>query len=148
MPSDFLQNFVRDLVGIIFGVGGLAYIYGVSDASRPAGIGCALMSWFTRQIFVAFGFTAIPAAFFGTLVASLYAEIMARKLKRPATSFLVMGLLPLVPGGSIYQAMLELTNGNDSAALANAREALGLAVAMAFGVVIVTSFFKIKPAMQ
>lgn len=37
--------------------------------------------------------------------ASLYAEVMARAKKAPATVFYIPALIPLVPGGSLYYTM-------------------------------------------
>ncbi|MBQ1965266.1 MAG: threonine/serine exporter family protein, partial [Clostridia bacterium] len=36
---------------------------------------------------------------------SVYAGIMARVLKTPATTFITTSLIPLIPGGSLYYTM-------------------------------------------
>ena len=43
--------------------------------------------------------------FIGTLALALYAEIMARVRRAPATGYLHVALFPLVPGGGIYYTM-------------------------------------------
>lgn len=146
MDNPVLIQIFRDFVGIIIYILGFAHIYGVSKTSRPAAIGCALLSWFSYTFVQSLGFGLVPAAFAATILVTLYAEIMARVLKRPAPSFLLMGLLPLVPGGSIYRAMLHLVNNRRPEATASAFEAFTLAAAMAGGVVFVTAFFKVKPS--
>lgn len=40
--------------------------------------------------------------FFPALVATVYAEIMARVVKAPATPILACSIIPLVPGGKLY----------------------------------------------
>ena len=50
--------------------------------------------------------------FIATMAVSLYSETMARVYKAPVTMFLVVGLLPLVPGAGIYYTMEYLVMGN------------------------------------
>lgn len=47
-----------------------------------------------------------------TIVAATLAEIFARVFKTPATVFLIIGIVPMVPGGGIYYTMEALINGN------------------------------------
>lgn len=47
-----------------------------------------------------------------TVTISILAEICARILKAPATIFLLIGIIPLVPGSGLYYAMNYLINGN------------------------------------
>ena len=70
----------------------------------PAALG-GLLSWevyllshaVTGELFLA---TMAAAAF-----AALYAEILARWLKAPATLFLIPALVPMIPGSTLYYAM-------------------------------------------
>lgn len=52
---------------------------------------------------------ALHSIFLANLLASafavVYAEILARRMKCPATLFVLPGIVPLVPGGSLYYAM-------------------------------------------
>ena len=65
----------------------------------------------------------------GTFAAS-YSEIAAKIAKTPATVFLLPALIPLVPGGSAYYAMLALVQNQFSImrqyALVTAQWAMGL----------------------
>jgi len=55
----------------------------------------------------------------GAFAVALCSEIIAFILKRPATVYLVPGVMPLVPGGGIYTMMHEAVLGNlDKAATA------------------------------
>lgn len=146
MDQITLFQIFRDFIGTVVYILGFAHMYGVSKSSRLAAIGCALLSWFSYKFMQSFGMGIIPAAFIATILLTLYAEIMARVLKRPVPSFLLLGLLPLVPGGSIYHAMLHLVNNRQGEAMERAFEAFGLAAAMAAGIVFVTAFFKVKPS--
>ena len=48
---------------------------------------------------------SIPAAFLAAVSISLFSEVMARVRRCPVTGYLLVALLPLVPGGGIYYAM-------------------------------------------
>ena len=70
---------------------------------------------------------------------TLYAEIMARVRKCPVTSYLLIALMPFVPGSGIYTAMRCCVQGNTSLFLSALLHTLGLAGALAVGALIGTS---------
>lgn len=74
-----------------------------------------------------------------TIVVSVLSEIFARILKAPATIFLVIGIVPLVPGGGLYYAMNALINGDYALFAQKGIETAACAGAIAAGVSVVTS---------
>lgn len=70
---------------------------------------------------------------------SLYAEILARVLKTPTTTFIITSLIPLIPGGSLYYTMSSVFGGNFDVFLGNAVSTLSLALALAIGVAIIAA---------
>lgn len=76
--------------------------------------------------------------FIGAAFVTLFSEVMARVTKAPATIYLVPGLLPMVPGGSLYYTTYALVTGDESgAAYYGTRTALA-AIGIAFGLVVVS----------
>lgn len=76
--------------------------------------------------------------FIGAAVVTLFSEVMARVTKAPATIYLVPGLLPMVPGGSLYYTTYALVTGDKAGAnYYGARTALA-AIGIAFGLVVVS----------
>lgn len=73
--------------------------------------------------------------FVASLLVSLYAEIMARLLKAPATIFIAPSIIPLVPGASLYYTMAYALGGNSDLFIKKAVDALILACAIAVGVI-------------
>ena len=71
----------------------------------------------------------IAAAF-----AVVYAELLARWLKTPATLFVVPAILPLVPGGSLYYTMENIVHGRMEAARAYGVQTAIAALAIAAGI--------------
>ncbi len=76
------------------------------------------------------------AAAFG----AVYAEIMARVCKAPATVFTILSEIALIPGGSLYITMHHLVGGRQAQALQYGMHTLTVAVAIALGIVLVTAF--------
>lgn len=71
-----------------------------------------------------------------TLLA-IYAEVMARVIKTPTTTFITIGLIPLVPGSSLYYTMTYAFSGRGEDFLEKGIYTLGLAGALAFGIILV-----------
>ncbi len=76
---------------------------------------------------------------------SLYAEVLARLLKTPTTTFIMTSLIPLVPGSSLYYTMTTAFSGNMDGFIEKGLQTLGLAGALAAGIITVagaSSFIK------
>ena len=123
--------------GIIFQVRGIKLIF--------SGLGGAL-GWLVYLLCaIPFPGSTIPRFFFATVVVTLFAEWCARALRAPVTVFLAVALIPLVPGGGIYQTMLYCVQGNSAAAVTECIRTIGIAGAMSMGVVIVSSVAHMLP---
>ncbi len=83
--------------------------------------------------------SAIPRYFFATLAITIFAEWAARALRTPVSVFLAVSLIPLVPGNGIYQTMLFCIRGQTSQAVRECINTVGIAGALAMGVVVVSS---------
>ena len=81
----------------------------------------------------------IAQMFVAAAVISVYAEVMARVRKYPVTGYLMVAILPLVPGGGIYYTMEYAINGEVDAVLTSFLHTLGLAGAIAVGVLLVST---------
>ena len=88
-------------------------------------------------------FHPILANLIAMMGVSLYSELMARYLKAPATIFIVVGCFPLVPGKGIYQTMLYLISNDRSMFLNSLLETIGIALALATAILIISTVFKV-----
>ncbi len=77
------------------------------------------------------------------LVITLYSELMARIRRCPVTSYLIVALLPLVPGGGIYYAMRHCIAGDNYRFLTTLLETFGIAGALALGVLLGSSVVRL-----
>ena len=77
--------------------------------------------------------------FLASATVTIYAEVFARVIKTPTTTFLVPSLIPLIPGGSLYYTMNYALNEQWGSFAAKALYTLELAAALALGIIAVTT---------
>lgn len=92
---------------IMAGVGtlGFSIYFRVREKNVAASTAAGIIGWaiyllifhFTEQLFL--------SNFVAAFLVYLYAEIMARILKAPSNIFLIPGIIPLLPGGTLYYTM-------------------------------------------
>lgn len=97
------------------------------------------LGWFAYLLTAPLFRNDIAQTFVAALVISAFAEIMARVRKCPVTGYLLVAIFPLVPGGGIYYTMEHAINGETEAFLASFLHTLGLAGAIAVGVLLVST---------
>lgn len=83
----------------------------------------------------------VPRFFFAAVAAAVYAEVMARVVKCPATLFVVTAAIPLVPGGSLYRTMQYFMEREFALCSAQGLNTMLLAMAIALGMLCPMSFF-------
>ena len=74
---------------------------------------------------------------------AFYAEILARILKTPATTFLIPSMIPHIPGGALYTTMRYALEKQWQPCLNQAFNTFKLALALALGFVAVLTVFNV-----
>lgn len=77
--------------------------------------------------------------FFPALVATAYAEVMARILKAPATPILACSIIPLVPGGKLYYTTYYFVVGQMEVFNYTLTQTLRIAAGLAVGIIVVSA---------
>ena len=110
----------------------------------PAGqdIVCAGASTVMQGLVYLLAGKTILAGFFAAMAISLFSEVMARIRRCPVTGYQLVALLPLVPGGGIYYAMGYCLEGDTEQFLSALLGTLGMAAALAVGVILASSLFR------
>lgn len=106
-------------------------------SSLGGGVGWAVCLLFT------FTGSDIVQYFMGAVAVAFYAEVMARVMKAPATGFLVVGILPFVPGGGIYYTMEYCLSGDTERFLTTGIHTFGIAGAVAVGILLISSLVRL-----
>lgn len=86
--------------------------------------------------------SGIFAAFLAAMAIGTFSEIMARVRRCPVTGYVLVALLPLVPGGGIYYAMSYCVAGDTQLFLNTLLHTFGMAAALAVGAMLASSLFR------
>ncbi len=81
--------------------------------------------------------------FASAVTLTIYGETLARVVKCPATLFIITASIPLIPGGSLYHTMKFFMEGKFDAFSQQGLHTVLLAVAIAVGILIPTSVFRL-----
>ena len=131
MFSGLFSSFLASLgFGILFNIKGKNLIL--------AGIGGAI-GGMVYKLVLFLGGSEMIAMFSGSVVFSLYSEILARVCKTPVTTFIICALIPLVPGGGMYRTMQQAIAGNIDKALAIGLNTISIAGVLVLGILLVST---------
>jgi uncharacterized membrane protein YjjB (DUF3815 family) len=75
----------------------------------------------------------------GALCVGIFSEIAAAVYRKPATVYIIPGIIPLVPGGGMYETMLYSVLGNRETASFIGFRTLSAAAAIAVAIAIASS---------
>lgn len=101
------------------------------------------LSWFIYLLaFDYLHFSNVASFFIASAVASTYSEVSARLLKTPVTTFIICAVIPLVPGGGMYNTMFQSIQGNITESLELGIQTLSIAGTVAVAVFFVSSIAK------
>ena len=112
----------------------------------PGILVCAVggvLTWTTYLVALELGVGVIYANLIGGIVASVYAEVMARVRRFPAISYLVVSLFPLLPGAGIYYTMAYAVENEMTRFAAKGYQTAAIAAALALGILLVSTAFRI-----
>lgn len=133
-----LHEYILPCACSFFACAGFCVIFNIRGWGIPICCAGGALGWL---VYLLFGRT-IPAAFLAAVFIGLYAEIAARLRRCPVTGYVLVALLPLVPGGGIYYAMRQaMTQQLDQFRL-TMLETLGMATALAIGSMLSSSAFR------
>ena len=104
------------------------------------------VTWGTYCLVAALGCDNYLCCFIAACVASAFSELMARVRKYPAISYLVISLLPLIPGAGIYYTALYIIRGNMALASQYGTNTLATAGVMAAGILLVSTVVRMWTA--
>ena len=83
------------------------------------------------------------ALFVASLLASVFAEVLARVVKSPATVLLIPMVIALIPGGNLYYTMFHMVQGHAILFQSYLKLVLQEAASIALGVMIMTSAMQV-----
>lgn len=140
---EFLQSWVLPCVYALLSSASFCLVFNIHGIGiLICGLGGGL-GWLAYLVSFAAGGGIIFSNFLAAIAITLYAEVMARIRRCPVTSYLLIALLPLVPGGGIYEAMRHCVAGDTELFLEVLLRTLGIAGALAIGTMLASSILRV-----
>ncbi len=84
----------------------------VREKNVIAAMAGGAIGWIVYLVFFHFTEDLFISNFAAAFIVFVWAEIMARILKAPSNTYLIPGIIPLIPGGSLYYTMKGVVDGN------------------------------------
>ena len=132
---------IQCLAGLC-GTLGFGLMFNMHGRGIPFALLGSLISWPVCVLCMRIGLQEPIAYLFGAAASSLYAEIMARIRKFPATSYLMCALVPLIPGSGIYYTMDFIRRNMLPEAYNKGMMTAAIAGSMAVGVLLISTGFR------
>ena len=135
------HSLIVELLAAFIGCVGFTIIFNIRT---PGSFLCAaggIVTWLIYRLAQNTG-SDITAYLLATIGAAVYAEIMARIRKYPAISYLVVSLIPLIPGAGIYYTMNHVVSGNMTAFAEQGTFTVAIAGTIAVGILLVSTIFR------
>ena len=133
---------VIQVVTSFFGSLGFAMLFHVGSGHVWLGALGGMIVW---EIYLLTGLFT-ESVFWGYVIASFagtcYGEWMARRKKTPATLFLVPAIITMIPGGSLYETMYCMVNGDYMGFFSNGASTVSMALAISVGILLASSLIR------
>lgn len=100
---------------------------------------CGAVAWTLYKYIYLMGGSIIISNFVGSLGMAILGEVLSRIFKKPATFFIIPGIIPLVPGYGIYYTMFSLINNNYNQFVQMGATTGKVALAIACGIIVASS---------
>ena len=131
-----------------FGCLGFSILFNIQP---PGSLLCVLggvLSWATYGLALRLGCSDLTAFFAAGVVSAAYAEIMARIRKYPAISYLVISIVPLIPGAGVYYTMNHAVQGNMDLFASTGMHTGAIAGIIAVGILTVSTIVRLVTVWQ
>ena len=139
-----MNESVIQLIAALFGGLGFGLLFGMPTRHLlPSALG-GVMAWAIYLGMVKLTGIEFLACLVAAAAAVVYAEALARLRKTPATQFIMGGIVPLVPGSSLYNTMSCAVRGEMEAARQYGSATLVYALAIAAGISLVMALRQLQ----
>lgn len=133
-------------VSVLFSIVASGSIAILSNIERKKALVASLgggLSWLIYELALLATSNNAISLFLGSLVMGLYSEVLARRLKSPATIFYIPGFVPLVPGSNVYYSVLAAVQGQTDEAISQFLNTIVYSAAITLGLIIASAIVAI-----
>lgn len=133
-----LRDLLWQLATAFVGSLGFSILFHIRGGKLPVAALGGLLCW-GFYLLVGRTLPVLVASLLAGCFAAAYGELMARLFRAPATLFVTPAVIPLVPGGSLYNFMYRVLSGDVAGAAPYGYETVNVALGVAIGIAVVTS---------
>lgn len=141
-PVNLYSYFVQGISCFIACIG-FAILFNVHGKSVYLCATGGLMVWLVYEVLYDLGYSELVSYFWASIFSGCFSECMARIRKKPACAYLVVSLVPLIPGSGLYNTMRNAVNGDAQAFISSCTNTILLAAVMCIGIIAVNSIFRL-----
>lgn len=143
LPVAGLNSPLLQLVGATLGAIGFAIIFNAHPRHIiPVAIG-GFVTYLIYFLFDSIAASPFVCALIASVFFAIFSETLARVLRAPTIIFLIPCAIPIVPGGSLYNAMVKLLSKDPASALTHLGNAVQIGLGMACGIIAVSVIFNL-----
>jgi uncharacterized membrane protein YjjB (DUF3815 family) len=136
------QVFIRVLAAAL-GTLGFGVLFNLRGKKLIVGALGGMFAWLLFEVLGGVVQNEPIRYFIVSAAASVYAEVFARGMKTPRTTFWIVNLIPLIPGGSLYYTMSSAVESDFEIFMQRGIYTLELAAALSLGIVTVAAFSRL-----
>ncbi|MEB3749293.1 threonine/serine exporter family protein [Geobacillus icigianus] len=125
-----MQLLLSFMASALFGI-----IFNIPPRLLPHSGFVGMSGWAAYMFAFRSGADGVIATFMASFFVAFLSNAFARRYRAPATIFIVPGVLPLVPGGTAFEAMRHVVMNDYNTAIALAAKALMISGAIAMGLI-------------
>ena len=133
------HNFMIECIAGAIGCLGFSILFNVHGKGITLCMLGGVVCWGVYCLTEYLGGGALTASFMAAFATAVYSEVMARVRKCPAIGYLVLGLIPLIPGSSLYYTMNYAVRGDMASCGTRGLLTIQVAGLMAAGILLVST---------
>ena len=134
------MNYVSGLIGSFGASLFFAYLFHAPKRCIFSSSLIGMLGYLAYMLFVDFVAGSVGGAFAASILIALLSEATARIQHAPATIFTSVAVIPLVPGGALYETMFHIIQGDYIQAVNRGVDTILTAGCIALAIALVTSF--------
>lgn len=145
-PAPIDYGYATQIVASLIGCLGFSILFNIHGSGFLLCVLGGGLSWAGYCIVLHFGGGNLIANFFAAVISAVYSESMARIRKYPAISYLVVSIMPMIPGAGIYYTTMHLARGNMALFAEQGTRTIAVAGLIAVGILMISTLFRLWSA--
>lgn len=134
------MTYAIQILAAFFGSMGFSLIYNTRRTKMLISALGGAIGWGVYLLVTNFVADNVPLAYFiAAMCITVYAEIFARIKKTPTTTFLVVGIIPMIPGSALYYTMNYAFQNDLQSFFDTGVYTLKAALSLAVGIIVVST---------